>query len=287
MQCISPESGNRFLQGDQAGAEALIVAYECRRARFRKLFELGVKPHSYTALQIFTDKFRGEHPASRYYAIDPEKLVTFPEYKSLFARIKASHREYDLGKRVRHAKNYKMGPRTFQISCLEMSEGIVNLKYSEAKDFLDTDSMIFPEILEWQTELEARLRQTWTLHNLFGYPRLFTGIPSEGMVRDACAFIPQSTVGTITNIAFTELHWRIKRERLPWLLLNNKHDSILIEVPDTSEHIEMGKHVLLSHLQRNLRSTRGEEFQMKAEVSGGLNWAKYDEKLNPDGMREI
>jgi hypothetical protein len=287
MQCIIPEDNHVFLQGDQAGAEALIVAYECRRARFRKLFELGIKPHSYTALQIFTDKFRGDHPRSRYQAVDPETLVTYPEYKPLFTQIKESQREYDLGKRVRHARNYKMGPRTFQTNCLEMSEGLVNLSYHEAKDFLETDSLVFPELVEWQTnDIEKKLRDTRVLYNLFGYPRQFTGIWSEALVRDACAFIPQSTVGTITNIAFTELHWKIIKEKLPWHLLNNKHDSILIEVPDTAEHREHGKIALLNALQRDLKSTRGEEYKMKAEIAAGYNWAKYDEIKNPQGMKE-
>ncbi len=584
MRAIIPDEGHVFIQGDQAGAEALIVAYECRRAKFRKIFELGIKPHSYTALQIFTEKFRGDFPASRYKNIDPEILVTYPEYKTLFDTIKKSQREYDLGKRVRHcltpdhevlthdgwveisnldrtkpiacwdirnmfitfekpsswydghysgklfhinenqidqlvtpehklprwsnakltpttaeelsnytggsipvcgyysgyatitlnkarlvaalqadgciesagtarfrfvkerkrerliellaaggfdykihrcrgvwdcrvknfhkiigefggtkvfgswllnwpgyaldalidelkfwdgsladehhhrrevyysaikqnidwmnticrlrgrgssplygehsvlginkrrfalvndmesveyngpitcptvstgyflvrrkgkisvtgnSRNYKMGPRTFQLNCLDMSAGSVNLSYSEARDFLETDSEIFPELIEWHSEIEARLRKTRTLVNLFGYPRLFTSIWSDGLVRDGCAFIPQSTVGTITNIAFTEIYHLIKKEKLPWLLLNNKHDSILISVPETSEHVERGKYELRKSLERELKSTKGEEYKMKAELAVGRNWAKWDREKNPNGMKEI
>ena len=286
MRCVIPPDNYIFIQADQSGAEALVVAYECRRAKFRKLFELNVKPHSYTALQIFTEKFRGAHPASRYKGVDPSTLVTYPEYDNLFKVIKGSQREYDLGKRVRHARNYKMGPRTFQVNCLEMSEGSVALSFKEAKDFLSIDDEVFPEIGEWQDEIKQELLTTRTLRNLFGFPREFTGIWSESLVRDGCAFNPQSTVGCITNMAFVEISGYIKTERLPWLLLNNKHDSLLIAVPDTAEHIEHGSALLRQHLARELMSTKGEEYRMKVDISKGYNWAKYS-KDNPEGMKDL
>jgi len=287
MQCIIPDEGKIFLQGDQAGAEALIVAYECRRAKFRKLFELGVKPHSYTALQIFTEKFKGGHPSDRYKGVDPEVIVTYPEYKELFKTLKNSEREYKLGKMVRHAKNYNMGPRTFQVNCLEQSEGEIVLSFKEAKDFLGIDDTVFPEIAEYHAIINAKLAADRTLHNLFGYPRYFSGLWSDSLKRDAYAFIPQSTVGTITNLAFVELHHKIQKEHLPWQVLNNKHDSVLIQVPDTSEHVESGAAVLKGVLERELVSSRGEHYKMKAEIAKGYNWAKWHETNNPDGMKEF
>lgn len=287
MRCIIPPSNYVFLQADQDGAEARVVAYECRRAKLRSLFELGIKPHSYTALQLYTDKFRGEYQISRYKAVDPKDLVLYPEYKVLFATIKNSGNPYDVGKMVRHAKNYKMGPRTAQINALDKSDGQINLSYSQWKDFLLIDDEIFPELLEWQNEIKDELYATRTLRNLFGYPREFTGIWSESLVRDGCAFKPQSTVGTITNLAFVEIFYYIKTKKLPWFLCNNKHDSILIAVPDTTEHIEHGATVLRKHLGRELVSSKGEHYQMKVEVAKGYNWAKYNKTSNPDGMHDF
>lgn len=287
MECVIPDDGCIFIQPDQGGAEALVVAYECRRARFRKLFEHGIKPHSYMALQLFTNKFRGNHPSARYKYVDPDILAGYPECRDLLNTIKNSHQEYDLGKRVIHAKNYDMGPKTFQINVLELSEGTVVLSYKEAKEFLAIHSETFPEILEWQAEVSGRLAATRTLNNLFGYPRHFGSLWSTELLRDAYAFIPQSTVGTITNIAYTELHYRIRRESLPWQLLNNKHDSLLLQVPDTSEHRDMAMAYCREHMGRELVSSRGEHYRMKVGISIGYNWAKYDEKKNPQGMKEL
>lgn len=286
MECVIPDEGCIFIQPDQGGAEALIVAYECRRARFRKLFENNIKPHSYMALQIFTEKFRGEHPKERYTAVDPEVFATYPECKELLTRIKNSPREYDLGKRVIHAKNYDMGPRTFQINVLEMSEGSVVLSFREAKEFLGIHSSTFPEILEWQQTIREILYAKRELRNLFGYPRCFHQLWSSELLRDGYAFIPQSTVGTITNLAYTELYDRIRREHLPWMLLNNKHDSLLLQVPDTAEHRDMAIAYSREHMGRELTSSRGETYRMKVGISVGHNWGKHS-ATNPDGMKEI
>lgn len=287
MECVIPDETCVFIQPDQGGAEALVVAYECRRARFRKLFENDIKPHSYMALQIFTDMFRGEHPAARYKAVDPDVFATYPEARAVLKIIKNSPREYDLGKRVIHAKNYDMGFRTFQINVLELSEGTVVLSAREAKEFLGIHTETFPEIVEWQAEIQGKLAAERKLRNLFGYPRRFDQLWSSELLRDAYAFIPQSTVGTITNLAYTELFHRIKKERLPWTLCNNKHDSLLLQVPDTTEHRDMGIAYCKEHLGRELISSRGEHYRMKVGISVGHNWGKYHETKNPQGMREL
>jgi len=285
MRCVIPEDGHIFLQPDQAGAEALIVAYEAPKGKFRRTFELGIKIHSYLALQIFTSQFKNEHPESRYKFVDPDVLVALPEYATLFNTIKESGKPYDLGKRVIHAKNYDMGPRTFQTNVLEMSEGEIVLTYKEAKDFLSVHEQTFPEIQALLAEIRGRLACR-VLHNLFGYPRFFGGLWNDSLLRDAYAFIPQSTVGCITNKAYVAIWKKIRAEKLPWMLLNNKHDSLLLSVPDVAEHKEHARATVKKHIEVDLTSTRGETYQMKSGLSWGYNWAKYHKQHNPQGMRE-
>lgn len=588
MRCVVPEDNKVFIQPDQSGAEALVVAMETRPGKFRKLFDLNIKVHSYMALQLFTDKFRGKHPSLRYKNVDPATLATYPELKELLSTIKNSSKEYDLGKRVIHcltpdhevltkngwisvdkvsefipiavwsseyhtitfevpsvwnrgyytgdvhcyeypkfsqrvtpqhnfplwtnnrikatssievshyhggglpvngyysgdrmvplwearlvaatqadgsilnpttikfrfaklrkidrlimilkkleglewdayvgvdnvwnctvrnaghiiehfagnkvfdswlltwhgssldalirelqhwdgyatqtrrhkrevfyssqkeniewlqtilhlrgkqgsphfslkghhqlginerqyactagctvenysgmvycptvstgyflvrrngkisvtgnSKNYSMGPRTFQLNVLELSEGAVILSFKEAKEFLATHEMVFPEILEWQAAIKGQVAATRILRNLFGYPRVFTRLWNDALEREALAFVAQSTVGTITNLAYTEMFNRIRKERLPWTLLNNKHDSLLLEVPDTTEHREQGMAYCKEHMGRRLTSSRGEEYRMKVGLSVGYNWGHYHEEHNKDGLKEL
>lgn len=286
MRCVIPDDGCIFIQPDQAGAEALVVAYECRKGKYRSLFELGVKPHSYTALQIMTDRFRGNYPVERYKNIDPSILITYPEYKELFTRIKDDTIAYLTGKIVRHARNYDVRYKTFMLFVLERSKGKIAFTPKEAKQFLKTDDETFPEIGELHARIIGELLAHRELRNLFGYPRKFTGLWTEAIKRDAYAFIPQSTVGTLNNIAFTELYHKIKKEKLPWKLLNNKHDSLLLQVLDTSEHKEMSEHYIRQSMERELISTQKEHYKMKIGISRGYNWAKYHKDNNPAGMKE-
>lgn len=286
MRCIIPDDDMVFCQPDQSGAEALVVAYEAPAGKFRKLFELNIKVHSYMALQLFIDRFKGEHPKERYKFIDPSILATYPELPTLLKQIKNSGIPYDLGKRIIHAKNYDMKFRTFQLNTLDMSEGQIVLSAKDAKDFLGLHEQIFPEIQELLLNIKNRLLATRTLYNLFGYPRHFGGVWSDNLLRDAYAFIPQSTVGTITNLAFIELHHYIVDNNLPWYLLNNKHDSLLLQIPDTIEHKDMCRVAVKKAMERELVSTTGEHYQMKSGISWGHNWSKYDTNINPSGMKE-
>lgn len=286
MRCVIPDDGRVFIQPDQSGAEAFVVAMETRPGRFRALFDNEIKPHSYMALQIFTDKFRGPHPVERYKRVYPAEFAKYPECKEILTTIKNAPNEYHLGKLCIHAFNYDMGPRTFLLNVLTKSEGSIVLTFKQGKEFKNVHKETFPEIYEWHSVIQGTLAATRTLRNLFGYPRLFTRIWDDTLLRQAYSFIPQSTVGTITNIAYTELFYRIRKEHLPWTLLNNKHDSLLIEVPDTTEHVEQAKAYLKEHMGRELISSRGEHYNMKVGISIGHNWGKHS-KDNPDGMKEL
>mgnify|MGYP003424282912 FL=1 len=77
------DEGKLLFQVDQSGAEALIVAYLAERGNYRELFDVGIKPHTYLALNIFIDKFRGTYPKDRYLFRKPSELVQLPEWQKL------------------------------------------------------------------------------------------------------------------------------------------------------------------------------------------------------------
>lgn len=293
MECVCAPPGRKFVQPDQAGAEALVVAMECRVGRYRKLFDLGIKVHSYMALQLFTDLFRGSLPADRYRKVDPELFAGYPELKDLLRRISDSPDEYYLGKKTIHSFSYDQGWRTFQLVCLVESEGRIRLTPTQSKGFKGEWQETFPEISEWQVETCAEVAASkdhhgnYTIRNLQGYPITFNRIWTDEFKRQLLAMRPQSTVATITNLAYTELYQRIQRERLPWQLLNNKHDSLLIEIPDTTEHTEMSIDACRTHMGRELTSSRGEVYRMKVGISTGYNWGHWHETHNPTGLREL
>ncbi len=289
---VIPSEGKILGQSDQSGAEAKIVAYLCRKGNFRALFDNNIKPHVYVAMQLFQDQWKSScEGVSRLCCLKIQDLKQDPEFKPLEKLIKESDnwppskRYYYMAKQVCHAANYKIGKNEFVSNTLKKSEGAIVLKPETAQEFLDFYYKLFPEILEWHRAIENQVRTTMLLKNLFGHPRKFTGLFRPDLLKKALAFIPQSTVGMITNIAIVELQERIDNGELPGLdLLQNGHDSILWQcyIGDEKDMaVEVAK-----HLNRKLLSPRGEPFSMSSEVAVGYNWKPASEK-NPEGLKEI
>ena len=290
----------KFIQIDQKGAEALIVAYLCRPGKFRELFLNNIKSHSFVAGNLFshywTETFDTAWPTIVQQPIPVlAKDETFRKFLKHIKKYDKDNLErpyYYIGKKTCHAANYKMMGQTFATDALKESGGRVRLTVGEAQKFLNVYHKLFPEIHLWHVEVEQVF---WRAHkenrfpilrNLFGYPRQFTSPYSESLIRKAISFVPQSTVGTITNIGITELQTYIEDSRKSdWDVLQNGHDSILAQCWEENE-IELATK-MKQVIERELVSPRGEKFRMESEISSGYNWGKYDEKTNPEGLKEL
>jgi hypothetical protein len=278
-----------FVQPDQSGAEALIVAYLCRPdGNYRKLFLNNIKPHTYMAMQLFKLGWfkEGFQDVSAFCKFPIGKLNSFPEFKRLCKSIKNNYARYYLGKKTMHAYSYGMGAKTLASQALKESEGLIALDSSEANKFLAMVGLILPEISEdFQAGVKSEIKRTGKLRNLFEFPREVYETLNEENVKKYYAFIPQSTVGCISNIAMVRMYNFIRKEKLNWDILNNKHDSMLIQCPDSE--IKECATKAQEFMSMDLKSTfTGERFKMRSEVSVGKNWGSYDEETNPLGLKE-
>jgi DNA polymerase I-like protein with 3'-5' exonuclease and polymerase domains len=272
------DPGNVLVQADQAGAEALVVSYLCREGNFRSLFANGVKSHVYVALRLFEDVWAAELGQSikDYCEAPAAELVKLPRWQELKKLISSSDnwsadkRYYFMAKMVCHASNYGMKAPTFRVNVLQKSGGAVNLTNKRAVFFLETYHTLFPEIRLWHRETIAELKRTRILRNLFGYPRMFTQTIDPSMFKEAYAFVPQSTVGCITNMAFTDLYNNARIRELGADVIQNNHDSVLLQCsPDAAD--EVAKLACVA-LNREMTSPFGETFKMKSEAMIGENW---------------
>jgi hypothetical protein len=282
-------NGRVIVQADQAGAEALIVAYECKPGNYRALFINGIKPHTFLAMHIFADAradwFAGIEPATFWLSKSPEELRLQANWKTLDKRIKDSDKEYAIGKRTAHGKSYRMGWRTYQLANLKQSDGTLVLNRRECIDFLSKFDVLFPEVIEGQTETEYKVRSARELRNKFGHPRRFEKILTDSYIREAISWVPQSTVGCLTHQAFINVQRLIERDnRSQWDLVSNKHDSLAVECP-VSDATDVAQ-ILLSELRVPFVGRDGVEYRMGAEAAVGRNWGKKT-KYNPDGMLEL
>lgn len=281
------DKDKQLIQVDQAGAEALVVAYLCKHGKFRDLFLNKIKSHTFVALHLFADYWRdnGISEVMEIKDLPIPFLGALPRMKAISNIIKNDKNPfYFIGKKTCHSANYMMQGNTFAKDVLKESGGKVRLSQQQAERFLNMYHSLFPEIRAWQVWTEQTLSKSHLLRNLQGFPREFTGAWTDSLIREAVAFVPQSTVGTITNIAVTRMQEYIENNNLDWDILGNCHDSYLLQAPvaEVNTCARKGK----EFMEQNLMSPRGEAFKMKSEVGVGSNWSKWDELENPQGVKE-
>lgn len=295
-----PDEGKIFCQRDQRGAEALIVAWLCKDGNFRALFKHGIKPHVFVALHLFQEAFQRElqkegldvkfdiHP----FLVSPiAQLTSIPFWNVLDKLIRSSddwpakQRYYYLGKQTCHSANYKVGVFAFILNILKKSEGTIVLTKQEGMRYLSGYFSLFPEIYEWHQEVLDFANKHRMVYNLQGFPAKVTGKIDEKTAKELFAFTPQSTVGTITNIAFAKLQQFIEDCDLDWDLLANTHDSYLCQCPIGQERECMG--IMKGFLEQDLVNFRGESFKMGSEGMTGYNWGHYKKGENEAGLKSF
>lgn len=297
--CLAARPGYSFINTDQTSAEALVVGYLAAPGNYRELFIHGVKPHSLLALHIFGRTkphwFHGlTTPMETFLATTkPSELVKLPGWDVLAERIALSDvnevdRPYMCGKRTAHARSYKMGARTFQEAMLKDTQGTMVLSYKQAQNFLATFDALFPEVINWQQEVTMEARAAKKLTNLFGFPRECHQIFTDGYERELISWMPQSTVGCITHegvLRFRKMKNAEPKKYNQWHLVSNKHDAILLEVPDCD--LPDAAHVCKQLMVVDLIGRAGVAFQMRADLQHGKKCVPA-KKNNPNdiGLRE-
>lgn len=290
------------IQCDQSGADALIVSYLTKPAKFRSLFLNGIKPHVYIGLAF------PEHWAEKYPQINsirdlPVELIKKADgWKELETAIKdsdnnpPSSRYYYIYKQTCHSSNYDILAPTFRLNVLLKSGGKINMSKNDAEKYLENYHKQFPEIRTWQAEVRDILKKSRMLYTLQGYPITFTDVVDDSLFKVAYASVPQATVGIITHEAVTDMQHYIETSRKKWDILNNCHDSYLIQCP-IREWQDCAKKAK-EYMERPLTAPRGEKFNMRSEVQVGFNWApaknhpysddpKIINKYNLIGLREV
>jgi len=327
-----------FVQTDQSGAEALIVAYLTEAGNYRELFKNKIKPHSFLGMHLFRDiwpeKMR-EHKlmtGDSDFSIDELCKLPIAALKNhkwwpvLDKLIKSSdnwslkERYYYLAKQTEHSSNYDIKENTFRMNVLEKSGGKISISAEDAARFLDLKHGLFPEIKGYHRWVLRLAENNRIIYNLHGDPYQITVYDiTESHEKEIYSWIPQSTVGQITNRAYTRMYEFIKisgknttmacpRTRVSpevgqmldiygchprkWDNLANTHDSYLHQCPlrDENECAKVSKFFI----EQAFRSPiDGVEFQMGSETQSGFNWApaKRDKDgkftKNPLGLREI
>lgn len=196
-----PEPGYTFLEVDLSQAEARVVA---------------VLADDFDTLRMFD-------------TIDIHKETASWLFEVPYAKVTKDMRV--VGKTCRHAGNYDMGKRRLMQEIETNARKYkINVRVSEWKagKLLDIFHAKTPKLRNvFHAEIARLIETTRTLVSPFGRRRTFFDDMSTDLLREAFAFIPQSTVGDRVKFAMCELpDVRICMEAHDGLLIKARHDEL-------------------------------------------------------------
>lgn len=301
-----PDPGMCFVQTDQAGAEALVVAYLCRDGMYRALFKAGIKPHTYICFHLFTDVWPkkmlqyglitdvNQIDMKEMCRIPIPQLPQHPMFKALKSIISesdgwpATERYYFLGKQTEHSSNYDVQAPMFRMNILEKSGGKVVISKSDSERFLDIKHGLYPEIKQdFHIYVRQCVEKTGMLYDLHGDPFTVTQYNvREKDWKEYYSIIPQMTVAMITRRAYVACYKYAKEHNKRWDLLADTHDSLMGQCP-IEEVIEFGQKQKEFIQQEFTSPFDGAKFRMGSETAAGFNWNSWHKTKNPDGLKEI
>lgn len=196
---FKPDYGYELFDVDLAGADAQIVAWEADDADLKAKFRSGEKIHALNAKDIYGGLAGSDGKKAPY---------------------------YKMAKMGCHLTNYGGGPRTLSISC--------GMTIHEAEAFQKKWFQMHPGIKEWHERILNELMTRRCIYNKFGFRRFYFD-RIEGLLPEALAWIPQSTVALIINQALC----RIAESGSSAELLLQVHDSLVGQYPKNERFLTL------------------------------------------------
>lgn len=207
-------SGTNLQNIPKGSDEAKLEPDDLRLPNVRKLF---VPDAGFTFFDVDLD--RADLQVVVWEADDPELKQMLREGVDIHREnAKALGIDRQAAKAWVHGTNYGGGPRTMAINC--------GISVAEAERRRVRWFAAHPGIRAWHERTERSLLTSRCVTNRFGYRRFYFDRP-EGLLPEALAWIPQSTVACVINRLLVRI-WRNLREVQ---VLLQVHDSLAGQFP--------------------------------------------------------
>lgn len=203
---MSPDEGYVAYEVDLSQAENRVVAYVSGDQGMIDAFEQGRDIHKQTAGLIFGKPYEEISAAAGSAEIGGGRFS-----------------ERDWGKRANHGLNYGMRERLAGL--------LWEVPEAEAKFVVEKYHRAYPAVREWHNRIEAEVRKSRSLTNLFGRKATFWDRVDHSTFLAAYAFIPQSTVADKINRHGIFPLYYDQENFSPAEFLLQVHDSIVFQVP--------------------------------------------------------
>ena len=208
---------------------------------------------------VEADLSQAEARVVAYLAGDPTMMMAFEtgrDIHQISAELFGTTRR--VAKTVNHASNYDMGYRKLSL--------LLGISEPEARILLEKYHAAYPGVRNvFHRGVQESLRRSRTLYNLFGRRRVFMDRMSDELLRQAYAYIPQSTVVEVINRGLVKMY---RTGRFDLLL--QVHDSILFQIR-LDENVPARVLEAKDFIEVPLE-VQGRRFVIPVEFKVGLNW---------------
>lgn len=175
-------------------------------------------------------------------------------------------------KKLGHGSNYGGKPPTLAAQA--------KVPLDVVQDFQPKYFLAFPAHLMWQEWVRSQLLTKGVLVNLTGRKRWFFGRRNEDATfREAVAYDPQGSLADIVNRAMLNI-WQANTATL----LMHDHDALTFQYPEEMEDEIIPQ--LLEALVIPIPLEHGRELRIPYDCKVGWNRGEYNEKTNPDGLKD-
>jgi hypothetical protein len=265
-----------FIEIDLVQAEWVVTAYVSQDARMLDVVHAEADPHTRTgslisgapeSFVIFENELIGHTTdpteIARARSAIPAEWEGVPTSQFFYPRIFSIRQA---GKKSNHGLNYNMGYRRFALEN--------GMEEREAKDICAMyRDIAYPGLKRYYTLINQQLRNSnRRLTNCFGQTRQFRGEWGTELLDAAYAFLPQSTVGNVTNFGMRGIYhdYRLRDVQLG----AQQHDSLLNQ-HNFSSWTELADQVIIcDHHMSTPCAYHGQIFTLRRDIKLGLDWGE-------------
>jgi len=216
-----PDPNKEMTDWDLAQADAQVVAWEADDEELKDIFRSGADLHLENAKAIYGN---------------PRLTKDSPERQ--FAKVGV------------HAADYGVSARTLAVA--------LGITVREADRFLTRWFSAHPGITEWHRRVEGFLQTTRSVSNKFGFVRYYFD-RIEGVLPEALAWIPQSTVALVISHGLVRLNAELQKEVQ---ILLQVHDSLV------EQHLILDRDYLMPKIKKLLTVTVPYDDPLIIPISG-------------------
>jgi DNA polymerase-1 len=191
-----PDPGFTIFDTDLSKADLRIVTWESDEDEMKQMLREGFDPYIESARECYNDRTITK--------IRPDG---------------SEHPKYKQFKSFAHGTHYLGTPYGLA--------GRIGITVHEAEKTQRWYFSRFPKIKEWQERFKGELQSRRYVQNIFGYRRYYFNKITEDTMREAIAWLPQSTVALYINRIWMNIY---KRYPHIWVLLQ-VHDSLVGQFP--------------------------------------------------------